>query len=193
MWRGVVSSGVAGVSFASALFGLVLGVPAAHAWLAQEGWIKPDLDRIARPVDEIMDAWFDRNFERYRAQWSPRAVQDIGNGRRSLGEILASRRGMFATLHSVSLNDYQRCVAEWGDGEVQLFVRYDMTLNRMTANGLVADRDREVETYTVEFSPRRREYLITRNETSPWPADEPPCELRSRGAENSAWSRWLLG
>jgi hypothetical protein len=193
MWRDIFKAGVTGVSFASALFGLVLGVPAAHAWLAQEGWVEPDIDRIARPVDEIMDAWFDRNFERYRAQWNTRAIQDIGAGPKTHAQIMASRQRMFASLESVSLNDYRRCVADWGNGSFELYVTYDMTLNRRAGGRIAADRDREIESYTVEFSPRRREYLITRNETSPWPAGNPPCDPRPRGAESSAWSRWLLG
>ena len=68
MWRGIVSSGVAGVSFASALFGLVLGVPAAHAWVvaslahalvADAGGVVATETTIARHAEALLGATID--------------------------------------------------------------------------------------------------------------------------------------
>lgn len=142
---------VVALSVASSLLGLGLGVPASYAALSEAGIVRPNVDVVARPVDELMIAWATLNIDTYQAQWHPEAIQSIdGEPELRLGAILDRRRRDFERLEAVGLADYRRCVITSNDnGEITLLVTYDMTMFWRDGR---RRRDIEDEVFVVRFN-----------------------------------------
>ena len=170
-------------------------MPAAYAALSEVGIVRPDVDVVARPIDELMNAWATLNVDTYQAQWHPEAAQSFGGEEElGLGEILARRRNDFQRLLAVRVNDYRRCVVTSGEnGEITLLVTYDMTMYWPDEDGVRTRRDVEEELFVVRFNSQVRRYQISRNTDSdlrgaPVCTTEPPDPDRRGG-----WLPWLLG
>lgn len=191
-----VSAGlVAALSVASSLLGLGLGVPAAYAALSEAGVVTPNVDVVARPVDDLMNAWSTLDTETYEAQWHPEAVQAFGNEPElRLGDILARRRSDFDRLAAVRVDGYRRCVvASDGPDEITLRVAYEMTIYWPEGDRIRTREDVEDELFVVRFNNQARRYQIFRNTDSPW-GDATVCTLQPPDANGrTGWLPWLLG
>jgi len=168
---GLLSSFAGGA--ASAL-GIAAALPQCYGYALDYGWIQPDEEAILKPVDSLFAAWTTRDLSLYMAQWHVDAVQVSRGERRRKSDIYTIRSRQFRRIHSVTVEDYKRCVYYGTDEAPAVFSTYTMSI--VFIDGRTYREDDVAETYKVVWQPSIRGWVIADNQEDQAIMDEiAPC------------------
>ena len=117
-----------------------------------------DFDAMQQPIHGLYTAWEALDIDAYAAQWSPSAVQHIGNKKRSFADIIARRAKLFPKLVAVEVERYQVWYRSFENGVASFDASYDMAF--YFKDGRVV-RESERETYSTRKIQGR--WLIVEN------------------------------
>jgi hypothetical protein len=172
---GLVSSFAGG---AASAVGIAAALPQFYGYALEYGLLKPDEKSILKPVDNLFAAWTTRDLSLYMAQWHVEGTQVTRGEKRTKSDIYNIRARQFQRIHSVTVEDYRRCVYFGTDESPAVYSTY--TMNVVFNDGRSYREDGVSETYKVVWQPSVRGWVIAENQENQVILDEiAPCTPRS--------------